>query len=78
MNRLEQIIEFLREQPEDSFLRYALAQEYAKREDWVQAEENYLRLLQADSAYLATYYHLAVLWRSQGRLKKPKTCWIKA
>ena len=72
MDRLEQILEFLNEQPDDSFLRYALAQEYVKRENWALAEENYQKLLNADPDYLATYYHLAVLWRSQGKIEEAK------
>jgi Tfp pilus assembly protein PilF len=72
MDRLEQILAFLQEQPDDSFLRYALAQEYAKRENWALAEENYQHLLNADPEYLATYYHLALLYRSQGKTEQAK------
>ena len=72
MDRLEQIQEFLNEQPDDSFLRYALAQEYAKRENWALAEESYQKLLNTDPDYLATSYHLAVLWRSQGKIEEAK------
>jgi tetratricopeptide (TPR) repeat protein len=72
MDRLEQIREFLNEQPDDSFLRYALAQEYAKRENWALAEESYQILLNTDPDYLATYYHLALLWRSQGKIEEAK------
>lgn len=72
MDRLTQILAFLEEQPSDSFLRYALAQEYAKREDYVQAEAQYRLLLNQDPSYLATYYHLAVLLRAQARTEEAK------
>ena len=56
--RLQQIQEMLKDEPNDSFLNYALAIEYAKTTDIKKAIELIEALLIRDSTYLGAYYQL--------------------
>lgn len=58
MSRIEQIQEMLKNEPNDSFLNYALALEYAKLEDVKKAIELIEALLIRDEEYLGAYYQL--------------------
>lgn len=67
MDRIAQLLEFLREDPDDAFTRFALAQEYARHDDEKAALTHYEVLLADHPDYLGTYYHLGVLYRALGR-----------
>jgi tetratricopeptide (TPR) repeat protein len=56
MDKLKRLIEMLSEQPEDSFLLFALAKEYEKS-DSERALHYYEQLRKADPDYLGLYYH---------------------
>ncbi len=57
-SRLEQIQEMLKNEPNDSFLNYALALEYAKIDEVKKAIELIDELLKRDENYLGAYYQL--------------------
>ena len=59
MQRIERIIEFLKQQPKDNFLRHALALEYMKLEDFDKAKNLFLEILTESPDYIGSYYHLA-------------------
>jgi tetratricopeptide (TPR) repeat protein len=65
MNRLEQLLEFYKEDPEDPFNTYALALEFLKIDS-----PKGLRLLEElvkdHENYVPTYYVLAKLYQEQG------------
>lgn len=61
-DRLEQLLQFLTENPQDSFLKYAIAMEYAKKSENEKALEYYQDLVQNDPEYVGTYYHLGKLY----------------
>lgn len=61
MNRKEQLLSFLKESPEDSFLNYALAQEFISAGNDIEAEKIFNFLLNNDPEYTATYYHMGKL-----------------
>ncbi len=67
MNHIERLQEFLRESPNDCFLKHALALEYIKAgyddKAGILFEEN----LGYDKNYLATYYHLGNLLVRKGQ-----------
>jgi hypothetical protein len=65
-SKIEQLLEFLKEDPNDSFTLYALALEYEKS-DTHQARFYYDKLLTEHPSYLATYYHAAKLYESIDR-----------
>lgn len=58
MSRLSQIQEMLKNEPNDSFLNYALALEYGKLENVKKAIELIEALLVRDEEYLGAYYQL--------------------
>jgi tetratricopeptide (TPR) repeat protein len=59
MNRIEKILEFLKQQPKDNFLRHALALEYIKIGEEVKARDLFLEIVQNSPDYIGSYYHLA-------------------
>lgn len=59
MNRIEKIIEFLKQQPKDNFLRHALALEFIKIGEGVKARDLFLEILTDSPDYIGSYYHLA-------------------
>ncbi|WP_397547445.1 tetratricopeptide repeat protein [Rhodothermus marinus] len=67
MDRLEQLLQFYREDPDDAFTRFALAQEYWKRGEVAQALHFFEELVRDHPDYVGTYYHLARLYRELGR-----------
>jgi Tfp pilus assembly protein PilF len=67
MTRLEKLKEFLQQQPGDPFLNHALALEYIKLDDDIQAEKIFLSILAADENYFGSYYHLAKLYERTNR-----------
>ena len=69
MSRIDQIRQFLQDSPNDSFLRYALAQELQKQGDIEAAKEAYLWLTENQPSYVATYYHLGKLLIALGEME---------
>ena len=61
MNRLQQLLEFLKEDPKDPFTIYAVATEYLKT-DAVMARKYYEILLSDHPTYVPAYYHAAKLY----------------
>ena len=59
MNRIEKILEFLKQQPNDNFLRHALALEYIKIGEDIQARDLFIQILTETPEYIGSYYHLA-------------------
>lgn len=67
-DRLERLREFHREDPEDPFTRYALAQEHLKAGNTERALNLFEELVETDPDYVGTYYHLGKLYE---RLERP-------
>ncbi len=61
MSRIEIINDHLKEDPNDSFLRFALAQEFTKENMIHKAIVLYRQLIIDDPGYIGTYYHLGKL-----------------
>lgn len=61
MERIEQLKEFLRASPADSFLQHALALEYIKTGDDSSARLLFEEILHRQPDYIGSYYHLAKL-----------------
>lgn len=66
MNRIEKLKEFLQNAPGDSFLLHALALEYIKDEDDINARSTFESLLKTDPTYVGSYYHLGKLLERKG------------
>lgn len=58
-DRLSMLQGLLSEDPNDSFVKFAIAKEYEKKGDWSTAITKYNQLTQDDPEYVGTYYHLA-------------------
>src|SRR3569832_451341 len=56
MPRLEQLLELLKADPADSFLRYGVAMEYAKAARFEEALTEFRELLQRDPNYVPAYF----------------------
>ena len=61
-NRIEVLLAFLAEDPQDSFVRFALAKEYEKQALLKKALDTYLELYELDPSYIGLYYHLGKLY----------------
>ena len=66
-NRLQQLIDFLGESPNDPFLNYALASEHLKLGHTELALQYYEALVSDHPSYVGTYYHLGKLYEALGR-----------
>ncbi len=64
--RVEKLLEFLRDNPGDSFVKHALALEYMKTGDDSKARGLLEDVLTADPAYVGSYYQLAGLLERTG------------
>ncbi|MDF2384340.1 tetratricopeptide repeat protein [Nostoc ellipsosporum NOK] len=66
MDRIEKLLQMLKDQPSDSFLQHALALEYVKAGDDDSARSRFEALLAANPGYTGSYYHLGKLLERQG------------
>jgi Tfp pilus assembly protein PilF len=66
MNRIEILTGFLRDDPNDSFSRYALALEYVKKDQREDARREFETVRRNDPNYVATYLQLGQLYRTMG------------
>lgn len=62
MDRIAKLKEFLKVNPEDSFVQHALALEYVKLGNDGEARRLFESLLHRDENYIGSYYHLARLF----------------
>lgn len=69
-NRIDTLLAFLKEDPEDTFVRFALAKEYEKIGTLKKALDTYLSLKEIDSDYIGLYYHLGGLYEVLNEKKK--------
>ena len=68
INRLERLLEFFKNEPNDPFLKYALATEYLRLNNTEKALWFYLDLVDKHTDYIGTYYHLGKLYE---QLRQP-------
>lgn len=66
MERMEKLKEMLVAEPDDSFLKHALALEYIKIGDMNKAEELFRSVLAHDPLYTGSYYHLGMICLNRG------------
>ena len=67
MNRLEALLAFYAEDPQDAFTRFALATEYLKAQNTPKALTFFEDLVRDIPTYVGTYYHLGKLYQSLDR-----------
>jgi Tfp pilus assembly protein PilF len=66
MDRIDKIVEMLKGNPQDSFLQHALALEYIKLGNDVDARKLFETILEREPGYVGSYYHLAKLLERVG------------
>jgi len=67
ISRLEKLLEFIKNEPEDPFLKYALATEYLRLNQTDKALAYYEDLVNNHPNYVGTYYHLGKLYEALSR-----------
>jgi tetratricopeptide (TPR) repeat protein len=67
LSRLDKLLEFLKNEPEDEFLQYALATEYLRLNETGKALQYYENLVNKHPDYVGTYYHLGKLYEALNR-----------
>lgn len=71
-DRLNQLLEFHREDPTDSFVSYSIAQEYLKIGEIEKALEVFDSLRLSDPSYVGTYYHYGKALEAVDRFDQAK------
>lgn len=61
MDRIQKLQSFLAQQPNDNFLRHALALEWIKAGDETAARKLFEEILNESPEYIGSYYHLGKL-----------------
>lgn len=67
MDRFDTLLQYHRDDPDDPFVRYALAQEHLKRGEPNEALQYFEDLADEHPDYVGTYYHLGKLYEALGR-----------
>lgn len=67
ISRLDKLLEFFKSEPNDEFLKYALATEYLRLNEADKALFYYEDLITNHPGYIGTYYHLGKLYEALGR-----------
>jgi len=67
VNRLGKLLEFIKNEPGDPFLKYALATEYLRLNESGKALTYFEDLVNNHPSYTGTYYHLGKLYEEMGR-----------
>jgi Tfp pilus assembly protein PilF len=68
MSRINTLTEYLRTTPNDSFLQHALALEYIKINEDLEAKKLFENILLNEPSYVGSYYHLAKLLERQNNV----------
>jgi len=67
INRLDKLLAFIKNEPNDEFLKYALATEYLRLNQADKALAYYEDLVDNHPNYTGTYYHLGKLYEALNR-----------
>lgn len=70
MDKIQALLSFLEQDPDDHFTRFALALEHVKLGDDEQAKRWFLDILSRDEHYIGVYYHLGILHSRGGDTEK--------
>ncbi len=65
--RLQKLLDFIKNEPDDPFLKYALATEYLNANETELALQYYEDLISNHPDYVGTYYHLGKLYETLDR-----------
>lgn len=71
-SRLDILRNLVAQNPGDNFARYGLAMAYAGAGDYLQAVEQYRKLLEINPKYVAAYYHGGQALETLGQLEEAR------
>ena len=71
-SRLETLQEFVAANPNDSLVRYGLAQEYIRQEEAEKALEQFHELLRLNPSYAPAYFHAGQTLENLSRLEEAR------
>ncbi len=71
-DRLQALLQFAEQNPDDAFVRYGLAQEYANQGQLEKAAEEFTRLVEINADYQAAYYHGGQTYLKMGRKEEAR------
>ncbi len=77
MNRMDKLKEFLKSNPEDSFVQHAMALEYIKKGDDEAAKSLFEEILNREPGYIGSYYHLAKLLERNNKTEEAVAVYVK-
>jgi Tfp pilus assembly protein PilF len=77
MTRIDTLNQFLTANPNDCFVRHALALEYIKINNDSQAEILFEAILLYNENYVGSYYHLAKLYYRIGKIDSARATYEK-
>lgn len=72
MNKINTLLDFLKEDPSDTFVLYSLAQEYTSAGNVSEGRKYYHLLRNVDADYIGLYYHLGKLEEAEGNYEMAK------
>ena len=72
-NRLQKLLQFIESEPNDPFLKYAIATEYLNNNETGAALKYFEDLVTNHRNYVGTYYHLGKLYESLNRKEEAIT-----
>jgi tetratricopeptide (TPR) repeat protein len=76
-SKISQLLQMLETEPNDSFLNYALALEFAKENNFEKAIELIENLLIKDENYLGAYYQLGKCYEQTGNTERAIATYTK-
>ena len=76
MERIQKLLDFLKDSPNDNFLKHALALEYIKINETIKAKALFEEILTGTPDYIGSYYHLAKLLEQLGE-KEAAISWYE-
>lgn len=74
-NRIESLLSMLQAEPKDIFLNYSLALEYVATNNFVLAEEQFLKTLSIQEDYVPAFYHLGKLFEQLQKTEAALNCY---
>ena len=77
VNKIHHFARLIKDNPEDTFSKFALALELLKQDDVLKAQIIFESILKQDPEYLGVYYHLGKLYESTGKADKAESMYKK-
>jgi len=74
--KIRDLASSLKKNPDDSFIKFALALELLKKDDVSKARILFESILKHDPDYVGVYYHLGKLYEKTGRLQEAQQMYL--